>query len=349
MRLGRLRTVAVRTGYPMAMPRSAMRIEAEALCKKYPEATNLALARRISKEFHVSIEAARSTVRVIRGNKGNVQRKHATVKKPNGKAGQLPTMPPSLAEPWTPFVAEGVKRVGIISDVHIPYHSDVAFATAVAHLKTLAIDTLLINGDFCDFYQVSRWQKDPRKRRFSEERKLIIEALDWLRGEFGKKCRIIFKDGNHEERFTHFIWNRSPEIYDLPSCQIPTLLEFERVGVEYITDQRPVILGKLPVLHGHELGRSGISSPVNPSRGVFLRTMHTVLVGHGHRTSTHVEKDMFDKEVAVWSTGCLCSKNPDYQRVSKSNWGFSSVEIDRDGSFNVHNFRISNSGEVRTS
>jgi predicted phosphodiesterase len=324
-----------------------MSIEAEALCKKFPEATNLSLAKRLAKEFSTSVENARTAVRYIRGNSGKTRRAKATVPKPNGKAGQKPKMPPSLAEPWTPFVVEGCKKVGIISDVHVPYHDEKAFGAAVDYLKNQSLDTLILNGDFCDFYRISRWQKDPRKRHFSEERKSIIAGLDWLRDTF-PKARIIFKDGNHEERFAHFIWEKAPELYDLPGCQLPTLLEFERNSIDYVTDQRPIMVGKLPLLHGHEMGRSGISSPVNPSRGVFLRTMHTVLVGHGHRTSTHVEKDMFDREVAVWSTGCLCANNPEYQRIGKTNWGFAMAEVSSDGTFNVRNLRIEKSGTVRT-
>jgi predicted phosphodiesterase len=327
--------------------RTALSFEAESLCKRFPEATTLSLAKRLAKEFSTSVENARTAVRYIRGNSGKTRRGKATVPKPNGKAGQKPKMPPSLAEPWTPFVLDGCKRVGIISDVHIPYHSEIAFDAAVNHLKKIGIDTLLINGDFADFYRISRWQQDPRKRHFAEERKSVIAGLDWLRETF-PKARIVFKDGNHEERWTHFIWNKAPEIYDLPACQIPTLLEFDRNRIEYVTDQRPVMVGKLPVLHGHEMGRSGISSPVNPSRGVFLRTMHTVLVGHGHRTSTHVEKDMFDREVAVWSTGCLCANNPDYMRIGKQNWGFAMAEVDNE-TFGVHNFRVAKSGDVRVS
>jgi predicted phosphodiesterase len=331
----------------MAPPKTALRLEAERLCKQYPEASNLSLAKRLAKEYTTSIENARSNVRMIRGNMGKDKRHMATAPKPNGKAGQKPKMPPSLAEPWTPFVVEGCKKVGVISDVHIPYHHEKALEAAIEYHKKQSIDTLIINGDFADFYRISRWQQDPRKRRFSEERKLIIDGLDWVRDCF-PKARIIWKDGNHEERFAHFIWNKAPELYDLPGCQLPDLLEFERNRVEYITDQRPIMVGKLPLLHGHEMGRSGISSPVNPSRGVFLRTMHTVMVGHGHRTSTHVEKDMFDREVAVWSTGCLCADNPEYQRIGKSNKGFAFVEVATDGTFNVNNLRVENSGTVRT-
>lgn len=331
---------------PYAPPKSAARLEAERLCSKYPEATSLSLAKRIAKEFSTSQENARNMVRAARGNFGKRKRHKATSPKPNGKAGQKPKMPPSLAEPWTPFVADGVKRVGIISDVHVPYHDERAFAAAVDHLKKQSIDTLILNGDFADFYRISRWQKDPRKRRFSEERTSIIEALDWLRDCF-PKARLIWKDGNHEERWTHWIWEKAAEIYDLPACQIPSLLEFDRNRIEYVTDQRPIMLGKLPIFHGHELPKT-MASPVNAARGAFMRMLDSVLIGHGHRTSTHAEPNWTHKEITCWSTGCLCDMAPEYARLNKWNFGFALVDVSLDGEYGVHNMRISN-GKVRAS
>lgn len=333
----------------MAGVKTAARMEAEEVCKRFPDAPNLQLARKLRDEFPLlfaSIEQARSYVRVIRGACGKQVRNQATQPRKRGKAGQKPQCPPSFAEPWTPFVLEDPKTVGIISDVHIPYHHEQALTAAVGHLKKRNIDTLLLLGDICDFYQISRWQKDPRKRRFTEEVKAIKSGLEWLRSEF-PKARIIWKDGNHEERWQHFIWNRAPEIYDLPSCTIPALLDFDNWGVEYVTDQRPIMVGKLPCLHGHELPK-GMASPVNMARGAFLRTLHSMLCGHGHRTSTHVEADMFGKEIAVWSIGCLAAENPEYQRIGKQNHGCALVEVDKSGDFGVENFRVARNGTVRT-
>jgi hypothetical protein len=173
----------------------------------------------------------------------------------------------------------------------------------------------------------------------------VISGLEWIRHEF-PKARIVFKLGNHEERWDHFIWNRAPEIYDLANVRIDELVKAKQFGIEVIGDQRPIMLGKLPVLHGHELGRS-IFSPVNPARGAFLRTHHTVLVGHSHQTSGHADTDMFHSETFVWSTGCLCDLTPEYARVNRWNHGFAWVDIATDGSFSVRNMRINKRGEVR--
>lgn len=332
----------------MAGPiKTAARIFVEELCKKFPEASNLGLAKRAKKdrpESFSSIEHARTMIRDIRGANGESRKKFATQPRRKGKAGQKFKMPPSMAEAWEP-VQVNAKRIAIISDVHIPYHSEVAFGAAVNRLKSMKPDCLLINGDFADFYQVSRHQRDPKHRRFSEELKSVVEGLEWLRSEF-PKIRIIYKQGNHEERWDHFIWNRAPEIYDLAAVRIDELTQCKRLGIEMIGDQLPIMLGKLPVLHGHELGRS-IFSPVNPARGAFLRTHHTVLVGHSHQTSGHADTDMFHSETFVWSTGCLCDMTPQYARVNRWNHGFAFVEVANDGSFNVANFRVNKHGEVR--
>ena len=331
----------------MPTPKTAHRLYLEELCKKFPEASNIGLAKRAKKErpeTFTSVDHARTMIRTIRGASGDQNLCSATQIRPKGKAGQTPKMPPSLAEAWEPVQIDA-KRIGIISDVHIPYHSEVAFEAAVKRLKTMRLDCLLINGDFADFYQVSRHQRDPKHRRFSEELKAVVAGLEWLRVEF-KKIRIIYKQGNHEERWDHFIWNRAPEIYDLDAVRIDELTQCRRLCIEMIGDQLPIMLGKLPVLHGHELGKS-IFSPVNPARGAFLRTHHTVLVGHSHQTSGHADTDMFHSETFVWSTGCLCDLTPAYARVNRWNHGFAFVEVASDKSFNVSNYRINRRGEVR--
>jgi len=332
----------------MGQPKTAARLYLEELCAKFPDHSNIGLAKRAKAErpeSFTSVDGARSLIRVIRGASGNKLRSTATQARPKGKAGQVPKMPPSLAEPWEPFIVDA-KRIGILSDIHIPYHSEVAFKAAVDALKKESIDTLLLNGDVADFYQVSRHQRDPKNRRFSVELQAVIEGLEWLRHEFRKK-RIIYKYGNHEERWDHFIWNRAPEIYDLANVRIDELTQCKRLGIETVGDQRPIMLGKLPVLHGHELGKS-IFSPVNPARGAFLRTHHTVLVGHSHQTSSHADTDMWHSETFIWSTGCLCDLTPGYAKINRWNHGFALVEVSQDKTFNVRNMRIAKNGEVRT-
>jgi predicted phosphodiesterase len=253
-------------------------------------------------------------------------------------------MPKSIAEPWTPHVLGVTGRVGILSDTHVPYHDDRAVAAAVDHLE--GIDALVLNGDIADFYAISRWMKDPSQRDFKGELQAVRDFIAWLRGRF-PAIPIVYKAGNHEERWTHWLWQHAPEISDEPIMSLSAWLKLDAHDVQLVEDQRPIMVGRLPVFHGHELPK-GMASPVNPARGAYMRLKHTGLVGHSHRSSGHAESDWKHRETFNWSTGCLCDLTPEYARINGWNHGGAVVTVHDDGEFDVENFRIT-SGKVRRS
>lgn len=295
----------------------------------------------------MSIERARGMINYRLGKDGKDKRKWARYPRPDRKPGQLVEMPKSKAEPWTPYVLEVVGRVGILSDIHVPYHSDVALAAAVDYLRGQQLAALVLNGDVADFYTISRWVKNPAMRNLKAELGQVRQLLAWIRQEF-PSIPIVYKLGNHEERWTHWLWQHAPEICDEPEMGLRAWFHLDEHGIDLVDDQRPVMAGKLPILHGHELPK-GLTNPVNMARGAFLRTLSTILVGHGHRTSGHAESNLWHEEVFCWSQGCLCDMNPEYARVNRWNWGFATVDIHAAGDFDVENLRITADGKVRTS
>lgn len=340
--------------------RSPVTDEAERLVKKHPDTPTRTLARMLSKSHQITIEKARNVLRYRRGNSGVKNRKQISDTsdvRPNQPAGWKPAIPPSLAEPWLPFDLGNSHKTAILSDVHLPYHSEIAVNAAVKFFKKMKPDNVLINGDLMDFYAISRYQKDPSKVDFNAEIESGTEFLAWLRHTF-PNSRIIYKDGNHDERWDLWIFNNAPLLEKLPkklkvaakehlSGLMDAALECKESDIERVKDGRPVMVGKLPVLHGHESGKSGLASSVNGARGLFLRTLSTMLVGHSHRTSQHAEADWKHKQTSTWATGCLCELNPAYWRIgNRWNWGAAFVEVDSSGDFNVENFRIGPGGEV---
>lgn len=329
--------------------KSPARLAAEKLCRKFPDTASRTLAKRIAVEQKISIECARTIVRTIRGTKGEKQRKNTTDKslfQPGRQAGTKPQLPPSLAKKWEPFELGTGISVGILSDVHIPYHDEAALAAAVAYLKKRKPDVLLLNGDFADFYTISRYTKNPKKRNFKREVKLLREGLSWLRSQFASS-RIVYKLGNHDERWDHWLWNHAPEISDLPQVRLPSILGAKKHGIEFVGDGRPVMAGKLAVFHGHELS-GGPFVPAMPARSAFLRTTASVMVGHHHRTSTHTQPNWKHEEIVCWSVACLADLNPEYSRVNAHNHGFADIEVAADGQFSVHNLRLNSNYAVRS-
>lgn len=320
------------------------------LCKQFPDATTMALARMLHKGAgkQTTYDSCRTMIRRVRGNQGKLSRKQKADKsayRKNGKPGYTAPMPPSLAKEQKPYEITGNRLIGVLSDLHVPYHSEVAINAALDYLEQSGVDDILLNGDVADFYSISFHEKDPGKRDLMAEIDIVVEFLEHLRERFPTQ-RIYYKYGNHEERWYRWLWNVSPELSQSKRMHLHEWLDLQRLKIDWIADKRPVMLGKLPVWHGHELPR-GMTSPVNPARGNFMRTLDCSLVGHGHRSSSHTEPNWRHNETAAWSTGCLCDLTPDYAPVNKWNWGFADVRIEADGTYEVNNLRISKSGKVR--
>lgn len=326
---------------------------ARKLCDKYPEQPSRSLAKRLyedNKLLFTDLEQARRSIRYVRGTLGDSNREKTKIrakgygKKRKAGEGAGLKCPPSSAEAWEPYQLPPGFGVSL-SDIHLPYHSREAVEAAVAHAEKRQLDWLLFNGDLADFYSVSRWDKDPKKRNLAKEVEIVREFLDWIRERF-PKTKIVYKAGNHEERWDKFIWNKAPELFDIQQCRWDFILGLEQREIDLVVGGRPVMAGRLPIFHGHELPK-GLTNPVNQARGAFLRTLSTTLTAHGHRSSTHPEPNIWHNINVSWSQGCLCNRRPEYARINKWNWGFAEIENANDGSFEVDNWRINNDFEVK--
>jgi hypothetical protein len=201
---------------------------------------------------------------------------------------------------------------------------------------------ILLNGDIIDFHAISRWEKDPRKRNLAAEVKFLRKFVECIRETF-PKADIVYKLGNHEERWESYLFRNAPELLGVEEFDIAQILRL-RPG-ELIRDCEPIQLGDLNVLHGHEY-RFAISNPVNPARGLFLRAKAMALCGHFHQSSQHTEKTIEQHNLATWSAGCLCDLHPDYRPMNNWNHGFAFVTVHGSGKFEVENKYISTNGQI---
>jgi predicted phosphodiesterase len=226
----------------------------------------------------------------------------------------------------------------ILSDIHIPYHNVNALTLAIQYGKDKNANGIMLNGDILDFYGLSTFEKDPRKRRFSEELEMGRQFLSVIRKEFDG-VPIYYKLGNHEERYERYLRIKAPELLDVSEFRMDVLLKFGELGIELIDDKRITKFGNLNIMHGHEFGKS-VFSPVNPARGLYMRGKENCIAGHNHQTSSHVEPSMNGHVVNTWSTGCLCELHPSYMPINKWNLGFAYAEREADNGFTVHNHTI---------
>lgn len=320
----------------------------DAAIAKFPSASSHALGRILAAEnplLFKDSDAARALVRTARGAHGKGIVHLAKFAPSPFSKDSLATFPDGkqyFDEEWAPVQVSGEHKTLVLSDIHIPYHERTPLLAAIEYGKDRGADTVLLNGDIADFYAASFWETDPNKRDFAGELKLVRQFLQLIRQEF-PKARIIYKLGNHEERWERFIIHKAPEVYGVEEFKIGSLLNLSKFRMELVKDCRPVRIGRLNVLHGHEY-RFAISNPVNPARGLFLRCKAFSMCGHFHQSSYHTEKTVEENMIATWSTGCLCQLRT-YRPLNNWGYGFAFVETDKEDKFDVHH-KVIRGGKV---
>jgi len=310
---------------------------------KFPNAPNASLARKILKEnplHFVNTESIRTMIRSITGSKGIAdinQLKDKSLLREKRKSTDY-LLPESYANEYTPFEIKQ-SRILIISDLHFPYQNNEAITLALDYGKEKKVDCILINGDLIDFATISRHEKDWRSRNVVQEFEAVKSFFKTLRDHF-PQTKIVYKYGNHDERYEKYLYAKAPEIFDMPEFQLEIILKLGELKIDIVKDKRPIIVGKLTVLHGHELfGMGG----VNPARATFTKTMEDTLVGHYHRTSSHSEPTMNNRLINVHSQGCLCEMHPLFAPINKWNLGFAYVELNiKTGEYFLENKKIVN-------
>lgn len=315
---------------------------------KYSDLPNKMLAELIfTKEegLFATKEAARATIRYYKGANGERARKAA---KNSGH----------FEQPTISSIQEGLKKLGIVSrseapehlqlgegkylilsDIHIPFQNDEALASALQYGVDNGATHIILNGDILDCYDVSRFLKETKRPRISEELEMGRSFFSFLRDLF-PDAPIYYKLGNHEERMRHYLLRNAREMSDIEDLSLEALLKVGEFGIR-VVNREMIKLGKLTVIHGHELGES-VFSPVNPARGMFLKAKTSVLFGHNHQVSHHSENNLHNDQVGVWSTGCLCELTPEYRPYAYTKWshGFAFVRVNADGTFHVDNLKI---------
>jgi len=254
-------------------------------------------------------------------------------------------LPESFEEAFEHYhLPDKLKNVGVISDLHLPYHNIKALEEVINYFIIKKVDSILLNGDILDCYQLSKFQPDPRKRDFAAEILAFQQFIRVLQDNVTKK--IFYKLGNHEERYDKIMISRCPEFLGIKKFEFAEVLGCRELGVTVISDQRIIYAGALPILHGHEIGMKYAN--VNPARTLFLKTYKSSLCGHLHRTSQHNEQSLDGKIISCWSVGHLGDPHPLYRRINNWNHGCARIEKDSSGDFEVINLRIVGNKLFRT-
>lgn len=302
------------------------------------EMPTMKLARIIFNENNLlftNVEDARQVLRYIEGKSGN-----STYKKLPDRPKNPYNLPETFKKEREPLhLPTFCNNILLISDLHIPYHDINAITMAIDYGIKEKVNTIFINGDLIDFYGVSKFEKDPRKRSIKEEFDATKQFLRSLRQAFPTQL-IYWLKGNHDIRYEKWLMTKVYEVFDDEYFHLEQRLRLNEEKIFLVDDDVLVKAGKLSITHGHHIMK-GFFAPVNSARGAFMKAKQSVIIGHVHKVSQHPEVTLDGEVISTWSTGCLCELLPDYSPlVANYQHGFAHVLVDEAGDYTVRNMQI---------
>ena len=144
-------------------------------------------------------------------------------------------------------------KVLFIPDQHIPYNSKLVWKMLLAVIREFKPDIIVIMGDFGDFYAVSSHLKDPGMGNDLNWEIQQVKAALWELRKAAPKSRIVYIEGNHEDRLRRYLWENAPELFGLVSTK--KLLDLDLMDIEFVPYGDDIQLG---VMHAtHDLDKAG--------------------------------------------------------------------------------------------
>ena len=318
--------------------------------EKFPEAPSKTLARKIYAEntaFFDSFDMAYSRVRYYRGQSGkelrnkvskNVNNKFIKELKTKVMHNKL-TLPESQTKTRNQFTfPTGCMRLGVFGDVHIPFHDNTALETMFTKFEEEDVDSILINGDLLDFYQLSFHEKDPRVVHFKDEIEAGKEFLAYIRDRF-PDIPIYYITGNHENRFERYLRIKASELLDMDEFRLDVILQVAAYRVEFIPFRSKVVFGDYTIEHGDKIPGAG---GVVPARTLLMRLKSNSIVNHFHKSSESSQRVYGVGEpttIKAYSLGCMCDLAPEYMEINEWNHGFAILKRIKD-KVSVTNYKI---------
>ena len=220
---------------------------------------------------------------------------------------------------------ERLERVFFFPDTHAPFIDERAWKVAIKAARGFKPDVVVHMGDLADCYTVSAHSKNPERVLTLRDEIVQVRALR-KQMEALDPSRLIFIEGNHEDRLRRYLQDKAPELFGLVS--IDDLLKLSENGWQFTPYKQYAKIGKLHLTH--DTGNSGKYTTARALEAFQA----SVVIGHHHALGYLVAGDAKGKHQVAAQFGWLGDfRSIDYLQQVKAwrNWshGFGTGYHDR--------------------
>lgn len=212
----------------------------------------------------------------------------------------------------------------LLSDLHIPDVNIDALHAVYKMIPDLKPDYLHINGDFLNFTGISKYTADPYYHVSITDEiqtgRILLHELITITQSSNPKCKIYFKEGNHEFRLQTYLATHAEQLADLAVggvrvISIKHLLELDKYNVEYLPYRDAIQFGDVLIEHGDTVRmKAGYTA-----HGMLDKRGMSVIIGHTHRLAL-VTRSQFGRTIFGIEGGCLCNLNPTPRYAVYPDW-----------------------------
>lgn len=231
------------------------------------------------------------------------------------------TLPKTIDHRST-FQLPDYRRIAFLSCTHHPYQDKAAVGSVLNYVAANDFDLVVLAGDQCDFYKISRFSQDPRRLVGIQEE--IDETKKFIKNVESLNRSVVWIDGNHDDRMRRFI--AETNLSGLEALRIPNLFGLPESWT-YAENQAHIRVGSLLMCHGDLAGRG--QGTRHLAHGMFDKLHTSVLFGHFHRFDRYYHSDYDRVQRAAFACAHLCDESAaDYVRAPGWQTGFCEVEYD---------------------
>lgn len=263
-------------------------------------------------------------------------------------------------------MAEALKKVVALYDVHVPHN--INLSPVYGFIQDYQPTDLVIGGDFVNLESVSHWGTENFKnmgfntvrKNLRKEFEAAKKVLQHLKDISPKDCRLYFLPGNHEYWLYKFVEKYPQVLGDDLGMENPNFdddyekknkeffctlldhyLELGKMGYQINPYMRPLKIGKIYFVHGHEFGGGA-----NLAKSLVEKGKKNVVGGHHHthQVFTSYSPLDFSEFHSGVSVPCLAKLGPGYLQQPNTKWmnGFYCALIQPDGFYHDYVLKIIN-------
>ena len=205
-----------------------------------------------------------------------------------------------------------LEKILIFGDTHGEFVDDRAYDLMINYnRKVYKPDTIVVNGDFVDFYSLSKFDKNPeRKYNLQHEIDIANKKFAELRKSF-PTAKIYVTKGNHEIRLQTYFY-KHPELSGLDNLKFENLFNFKKNKIKFVdatseywkSDSGHLSLGDTVLMHGDNRS-NGARGGKYAAYNTMLNINYNTVVNHTHKLSVNYYTNSYVDLFAL-NTGCLC-------------------------------------------